>query len=293
MSDTPAWRDPTQIHAGRSLVLAATGAVIGLIIAGYGLFTARGTSTLLVPPEDVALVNQQPLSRVDFVGMLKSLYDVDLADSTPEQRRKILEDMIREEVYVQRGKDLDLASVDPDVRGAMVAAVEQVSATSAITDQPTEDKLRAHYDANRTLFTSAGTMDVRDYLFKDAAAVAGAVTALRSGKPADSVLAANGGRDSAKVSSEEFYFAAKIHLGDALFTAAAAMATGAVSEPIEADGIHVLQMVKNTPPTQYTYEDARVRVLDDYRKKAITRAQANMEMFLRKRANVLISEDLR
>ena len=41
----------------------------GLVIAAIGLLSAKGTTTLYVPPEDVALVNQVPivhrLSRPD------------------------------------------------------------------------------------------------------------------------------------------------------------------------------------------------------------------------------------
>src|SRR5215475_6270038 len=94
----------------RSFWFMGAGALAGLVMAGYALFTARGTSTLVVPAEDVALVNQQPISRVDFLQQLQTLYGVDLAHSTAEQRRRVLDDMIREELFVQRGKELDVAS---------------------------------------------------------------------------------------------------------------------------------------------------------------------------------------
>ena len=48
---------PTQAGVRRTLLMAAAGTIVGLAIAGFGLFTAKGTSTLMVPPEDVALVN--------------------------------------------------------------------------------------------------------------------------------------------------------------------------------------------------------------------------------------------
>jgi hypothetical protein len=48
-------------NARRSLILCAAGALIGLGIAGLGLFTAQGTRTASVPAEDVALVNQVPI----------------------------------------------------------------------------------------------------------------------------------------------------------------------------------------------------------------------------------------
>ena len=51
----------------RSMILLASGALIGLAIAGYGLFTAKGTRSRTVPPEAVALVNQRQILRSDFM----------------------------------------------------------------------------------------------------------------------------------------------------------------------------------------------------------------------------------
>src|SRR5271170_8129457 len=128
------------------------GALVGLVMAGYALFTARGTSTLIVPPEDVALVNQQPIARSDFLLQLQTLYGVDLRHATAAQRRKVLDDMIREELFVQRGKELDVASTDPDVRAAMVNSVELEIAADAVTSQPTETQLRAYYALHRARY---------------------------------------------------------------------------------------------------------------------------------------------
>jgi len=36
-----AWRDPSRISSARSFVLMAAGVLIGLVFAGYSLFTAR------------------------------------------------------------------------------------------------------------------------------------------------------------------------------------------------------------------------------------------------------------
>src|SRR5277367_141435 len=143
------WRDPTQVDVRRSMVMMACGAIGGLALAGYALFTARGTSTLHVPAEDVALVNQQPISRIDFLLQLQALYSVDLQHATQQQRQKVLDDMIREELFVQRGKELDLAASDPEVRAALVNAVELEIAAEAITSQPSEAKLNSYFDAHR------------------------------------------------------------------------------------------------------------------------------------------------
>ncbi len=272
------------------------GALLGLLMAGYSLFTARGTSTLVVPPEDVALVNQQPISRSDYLQQLQTLYGVDLSHATSEQRRKVLEDMIREELFVQRGKELDLASTDPDVRAAMVNAVELEIAADAITSQPGEAQLRAYYALHRTRYASEGLMTVRDFTFPrgETAAAAAVAEALESNAPTPALLSRWHASDSGKVADDEFYFAVKIHLGETLFEAARQLTDGAVSGPIaQQDAIHVLYMIKNTAPVPFDFAAARDQVLTDYRNDAVGRLRTGDEAFLRKRANVLIADDVR
>jgi len=290
------WRDLTKVNSKRSFFLAVCGAVIGLLLAGYALFTARGTSTLMVPAEDVALVNQQPISRSDYLMQLQNLYNVELSHATGEQRQKVLNDMIREELFVQRGKELDVASTDPDVRNALVNAVELEIASDAITSQPTEAALRSYYQAHPERYASEGIMTVEDYVFpaNAAAAVSLAIDALKIQAPTPDLIARFGGKSSGKVGDEEFYFAAKIHLGDRLFEAARSLPQGGVSAPTDmADGIHVLYMHKNVKPALLDFGAARDKVLSDYRNERIRHLTTGDEAFLRKRANILIADDLR
>src|ERR1700728_5453694 len=219
----------------RSFIFMGSGALLGLLMAGYSLFTARGTSTLAVPPEDVALVNQQPIARSDYLQQLQTLYGVDLGHATAEQRRRVLDDMIREELFVQRGKELDVASTDPDVRSAMVNSVEQEIAADAITAQPSEAALRQFFETHQDRYVSEGVMRVRDLVFP-ASALAELPRdpeALKKAITDAPTLAHLNGRDSGKTKGEEFYFAAKIHLGDELFAAARDLGNGEVSPVIQ------------------------------------------------------------
>ena len=292
----PHWIIVTGAGSRRSFVLMGGGALLGLFMAGYSLFTAHGTSTLMVPPGDVALINQQPISRSDYLLQLQTLYGVDLGHATTAQRRKVLDDMIREELFVQRGRELDVASTDPEVRAAMVNAVEMEIAADAITQQPTEAQLRLYYASHRTRYASEGTMSLRDYVFppSESAAAAEAAGLPQFSTPTQTFLARRHGSASAMVVDEEFYFAAKIHLGDRRFEVARELVDGGVSAPItEADGIHVLYMFKNKKPVAFDFVAARDRVLTDYRNDAIGHLRTGDEAFLRKRANILIAEDVR
>ena len=61
-----------KISTSRATVFYALGVIGGLILGGIGLFNARGTTTNTVPPEDLALVNQVPILRSDFINQLES-----------------------------------------------------------------------------------------------------------------------------------------------------------------------------------------------------------------------------
>jgi hypothetical protein len=288
------WRDPRRMSFSRSVVLAAAAAIVGLVIAGAGLFTAKGTSTLAVPAEDVALVNQQPIARSDFEAQLRSLYAVDPAEATPAERRRVLEDMIREELFVQRGKELDVAAVDPDVRSAMVAAVEQSVAADAVTRQPGEADLKAFYAAHPDRYASEGTITVRDLVFGDAGAAGQAAAAIRGGLAVEDALRRFRGRDTQRTHGEEFYFAARIHLGAALFDVATKTPVGGVGGPVlQTDGAHLLVVSADSPPRLRAFADARHPVLSDERKAAIDRLEARSADFLRRRANILVASDMK
>jgi parvulin-like peptidyl-prolyl isomerase len=288
-----AW-DPKRVNARRALSLMALGALTGLALAGYALFTARGTTTFHVPAEDVALVNQQPIARADFYAQLQATYGLDNAHATREQRRKVLGDMIREELFVQRGKELDTAATDPDVRTAMVSAVEQMAAADAVTSEPSDSALQAYFKAHQDRYAQEGVMTVRDLVFPQTADAAGAAGALATGAPLAAVLGRFKGRDSGRETGEDFYFAAKIHLGDALFDVARALPSGGVSSPVvQPDGAHLLYMVRNAPPKPFAFAEARAQVLADFRNDKIKRTTAQYQGFLRQRANVLIAGDLR
>src|SRR5271154_3621878 len=131
------------------MVLLASGALIGLAIAGYGLFTAKGTRSHGVPPEAIALVNQRQILRSDFMTQAETQFTVPFAQTTREQRQKVLEDMINEELMMQRGLEIDLSSYDPDVRNALVAGVELEVTADVLAQQPSARELEQYYQQHK------------------------------------------------------------------------------------------------------------------------------------------------
>lgn len=289
---SPSLWNPSEVKPRRSLILCAIGAVLGLLIAGYGLFTAQGTRIAGVSPENAATVNGIPILRADLIQQVSSLYAVSFAQATPVQRHKALEDMIREELHVQRGVEMGLPNDDIDVRAALVGASDAQVAQDTLTEQPTEQDLRAWYAAHPDTYSNDGLMTLHEWIYSGTAdGAAKAVAGLRAGTAAPSLGLKTSGRVD---DGEEFYFAARIHLGAALFATARKMHSGEVSAPFKAaDGFHILQMISNTPPVPTPYEKARDAVLRDFQAEKVKRLQAANDRFLYKRAEIKIASDLK
>ena len=187
---------PERLRPGpaRTLWLCAAGAVAGLLLAGLGLFTAHGTRIAGVLPEDVALVNQVPILMADYVDQLRARFGVGLAAATPAQRRQVLDEMIREELYVQRGVELGLPADTLEVRQALVGAVEAQEAADATLSAPDEAALRADYAAHAADYADEGVIALDEYRLpaSQAPRARAAAQALRAAHGAPQVAAALG-----------------------------------------------------------------------------------------------------
>ena len=282
--------------ARRSLLLLACGAVAGLGIAGFGLFTAKGTASHTVPPEMAALVNQQPILISDFTTQLQSEFGIPLSKSTETQRRKVLNDMINEDLMVQRGQEMNLSSSDPDVRSALVAGVELQNSANVIAKQPTHDEMIGYYNSHKDRYRTQGVLTLRDLMLpagpQAAATMAEVSKALKGGASADAVKAKYHLTETNKVNGEELDFAAKIHLGDTLYKAVQDSTPGFISEPVtDKDGsIHVMAVGKRTPSVQLTFEQASNQVFTDFKKDAQDAVQASNIRYLRDKSEIMIQK---
>ena len=286
------WWQPDLHNERRSLLLCAAAAVLGLLIAGAGLFSARGTRIAGVPPEDVAVVNGSPILLSDYVVQLQALYNVSPSEATPEQKRAALNSMIREELYVQRGIELGLQNDFIEIRNSLVSAVEAQQEIDANATVPTEQELHDFYQKHLQSFQPEGQMTLTDYVAPDLSSAQRAVVAVRAGKDLASTMIANGLRSSgATDDGDEFYFAAEQHLGSMLFAIAKGLHDGQVSDPVTDRGrVHVLAMHSNRQPVPEEYGAVRDQVLSAYRTDKIARMRAGTDRFLRERADVQIAK---
>ena len=308
MAETQEFFDVHNTSVRRSMVLLAGGALLGLAIAGYGLFTAKGTRSRGVPPEAIALVNQRQILRSDFMTQAQTQYTVPFAQTSVEQRRKVLQDMINEELMMQRGLEIDLPSYDPDVRNALVAGVELEVTADVLAQQPTTEEMRAYYEAHKDKYSSEGVMQLRDLVVKPdtahpaaARAIAtAAIAALRKGQPLASVIQKFGLVDSGRFmdaghvdTGDIFQFAVRAKTDDATYNATLPLKDGEISEPLEqSDGIHLIVMIKHRFPVAQNFEEASNRVWTDLKNEAQAKVNAANIAYLRSRADIIVAPEL-
>jgi parvulin-like peptidyl-prolyl isomerase len=300
--------DFSKASVRRSLAFLAAGALLGLAIAGYGLFTAKGTRSRSVPPEAVAVVNQRPILRSDFMSQAQVQFSVPYAEVSREQRLMTLEDMIAEELRMQRGLEIDLPSYDPDVRSALVAGVELEVAADVLAQQPTQEQLKTFYETNKSKYSSEGLMKLRDLVVTESSArnrkealkaAASAVAALRGGVALAGVMQRYTLKDSGvfvnngKVDTDEiFEFAAEAKLSPRLFEVLKPLNAGEVSEPVElGDGVHLLYVETRRRSVAQGFEGAANQVWTDYKAAAQARVNKGNLEYLRNRADILIAPE--
>ncbi len=292
-----------KIGPRRSLIFYALGAVLGLALAGFALFTAKGTSVKSFPPEDVALVNGRHILRSDFISQTEVETSIPFAQTTPAQRRKVVDEMIDEELLVQRGMEVDLAASDPDVRAALVSGVNLQVDADVLAEQPTDAQLRAFYDQHLDKYSSDGVMQIRDLVMPVGTLTADAAMAraklaeaeLARAGPTDAVLAKYALKDSGLIDRDQnFDFAVKAKLGDDIYQACAKLQPGQVSIPVrKPDGIHIVYMVKRIASVSLDFAKAQDNVWQDYKRQAREKVEHANLRYLRSRAEVELAPEYR
>jgi parvulin-like peptidyl-prolyl isomerase len=286
--------------ARRSLLLNAAGAMLGLLLAGYALFTAQGTAIGGLPPEDVALVNGRPILQSDFVTQTQIETGAPFKESSAADRKRVLQEMIQEELLVQRGLEVDLAASDPDVRSALVAGVNLQVDAEILAAQPTDAELHSYYAAHRDRYAIDGTMDLRDFVLPlqpsadPRAAAAALATALHDAATLQQVATALGLADTHRIGTgPNFDFGVKAKLGETLFRAAITLGAGQVSPPITDGGTtHILVMLARVPGRQLAFAAARDQIWQDLQREARAHVENANLAFLRSRADILVAPEL-
>ncbi|HEX5421622.1 MAG TPA: peptidylprolyl isomerase [Gammaproteobacteria bacterium] len=293
-------------RAQQSRALPVLGFAVGIAAAGAGIFHGAQQAVTQVPPGYVAVVNGKGILMSDFISQTATEAEKPFDETSPAERSQVLQEMIDEELMVQRGTVLDLPETTIEVRDVMVDAVTAQVAAPILAEMPSDADLRNYYNANRAKYTTDGSMLVHDlvlhiggYQNVDQSAAQAetdateAVYQLKSGASISYVKEHFGFVDSGRSdNTEQLDFAAKLHLGAKLYQVAATLHDGDVSDPVlDTDGMHVLVMDRRLPPRIAAFDSVRDKVYNDYRKDATQRAKDDNLRVLRSQARILVAPE--
>jgi len=258
-------------RTARRLLLA--GAVAGIALAAYGVLGSGDDAA--APPDAIALVNGQALSRESF-ARFSAAVAAERRTTTLDasEQRRLLDRMIDEELLLQRGIALGLDRYEPSARGAIVSALVASVTADAETGEPDEATLREFHAKNAGRFGSGPRLAV-DVAFVAVANRAEALAReraetlarrLRAGEDFATLNAELGDAPVAQLPSGELDLdTLRDYLGPTAARAAAELAVGEVAGPVRGStGYTVLVLRGRRAEETAPFESVREQVRAEY-----------------------------
>lgn len=265
------------IRPGRTDVLLLLGMMAGAALAAQGIVRESSVAAFVLPADAVAVVNGQPVSRAAFdtaVGLVERDRG---ARVTEEERQRILDRLVDEELLLQRGLELGLLRSDRKLRGDLVASVIDAVAAGRGGGDPSPEQLAAFFETNRAAFAAPAPLRVAQVFVatgprsgaEAAARAEAAVRRLRAGEDIAVVRRELGDPPAVEVPSG-FVPASRLRdtLGPTAAEAAQRLEPGQVSEPLRADdGFRVVTVLERGAAPESSLDSRREEVVAEYRRR--------------------------
>lgn len=245
----------------KELVLLALGAVGGLLVAGYSLIDV----TLYPLSEDIAaLVNDVPIRQVDHQNRVRRLAT---EGAEPEAIRQSLDALVDEELLIQRGEELNLTRLDPNVRTALLLAVRNTAFSDQLGRPAAERELRAFFATQAHRFATPLQLHLEHLLLAGdtpAAALAKIqATFITGDKPAagqELYLTNSPALPPVPLSAT----ALQRFLPEPVVAAAASLPAGEIATIPLNGQLHLLKAVSRDEPDTPDFEDIRAEIEIEY-----------------------------
>jgi hypothetical protein len=245
-------------------------------------------------------VNGQPIAAEAFQRFADAVASERREALGLEDRRRLLERMIDEELLLQRGIELGLARHEPTARRSIVAAVIASVAQDPAGEEPDEAALRAFHAEQAERFTRAGRMAVdaafvslRDRSEQEAWNRAAEIARrTRAGEAFAEARAELGDTPAAPLpggllSSETL----RRYLGPTAALAAERLAPGEPSDPIRGvGGYHVFVVRERVPGAVAPFAEVRAQVRREYLRARDEQALRETLEALRDEARIAVDE---
>lgn len=236
------------------------GLVGGFLLVVFGLVTE--TTAVWTDGDVVARVNGTAIEIERYEQALEAQSSgASAADFTGEQRLGVLNDLVTEELLVDRAITLGLARQDPMARRHLLRAVTGFATQNAAAYRPSAREVRRYYQSNQAKFVGSIQYEVVNMYFKTSGSDL-------SPRVEAAVLRLKGGEDFCVVKSE---LADKVvaeapqglvsvatlrnYLGPTVAKTAQALKPGELSDPIRVSGgFRIIKLVARAQSEAPSYQ---------------------------------------
>jgi len=266
-----------------SLGWLVAGACVGLLAAAYGLLE-RADDGAGLPEHAVARVGEALITADEFersVARLESSYGQTLDDA---QRARVLEQIIDEELLVQRGIELGMPASESTVRTAIVQSLIASVTADADAADPDDETLRAFYNENASDYTYASAMTLEAWVTDDQQ-LALAFVEGGGAEAAPGGLQPLPGLPTAPAPPERL----RMFVGPAIAAAAADMPVGEARVFARQGRWYVVRVKRRDASTLADLDSVRSQVLLDYRRDLADRRLAAYVDDLRTTTGVVVA----
>ena len=250
--------------------LLILGLIGGALLAAAGLVLDRAGADL--PPDAVARVNQRLILRDAWLRAVAAVASERRAELTAEDKRRILDRLIDEELLVQHGTALGLVERDARIRSELVSQV-MLAATSVAAAEPAKSELQKFYHDNQNFFTPPARLRIAAWHLE----ADGTRRAFQPPVP-NALLPAS---------------TLQNYLGPALTAKALALQPGEQFESSDsANQRSLLEMLERQAGQPPVFENIRDQVRSEWKRRADEAAVRALLAELRDRERIVVAPDL-
>jgi hypothetical protein len=261
------------------------GAIAGLFAAGYGILRQASTGGEL-PDSAIANVNETLISRDNFARAAARV-TASQAEVSAEDKVRLLQRLIDDELLVQRGVELGMTESDTEVRAAIVNSLIASITAEADSASPTDAELEQYLADHADRFSYTSRVHVEVWQTDNESLAQDAANALRASEPvpASDDLRAMPDLPPGLVPAEVL----RDYLGPAITAAAADMPDGSSSVFARRGRWLVVQVVAKERAVVTDLDTIRNRVLLDYRRNLADDMLESYLENLRQRADITVT----
>ncbi len=267
-----------------SLLWLAVGALAGLLAAGYGL-VERDVSAGGLPSGAVATVNEAVIEARQLEQAVAQLPQPGTNVDALSVKADVLQRIIDEELLVQRGIDLGMATSETTVRAAIVESLIASVTAEADAADPGDTELEAFMRENAERYTYASALRLEAWTTDDELIARRFLRQLQSDSDAtaDDVTPVPG-LPPAPAPLDRL----RMFVGPAIAAAAADMPVDSTAVFARQGRWYVVRVLEHAEASLAALDSVRSQVLLDYRRSlADQRLQAYLEE-LRRGADIVV-----